>query len=781
MNPTVEAVTGFSETSPHKVSGAGVSEKRGARWNSLIALLLLGSLSVLVFQLDNPRRIVSAEAPASQFSSERALRHVAVLSRKPHPIGSEEHAKTLNYIVESLRAIGLTPEIQKTTVVSQTSGVAATVENVVARMQGSSGEKGLALVAHYDSVPVSFGASDDGAGVAVLLETARALQAIGQPGRTVYFLFTDGEEVGLLGAQAFVSENSWAHEIGTVLNFEARGNKGPAILFETSSHASSLVQAARQSEPSPVANSLSYEIYKRLPNDTDFTVFRKAGFAGLNFAFIDGLAYYHSALDNPSHLNRASLQQEGENALALTRRLSYSGTAESVGGDSVYFDLLSWRLIQYSPQTSLILVVAAALLLVALFWRARRSATLKQYWASAGLVLLAVIAAALVAGLAGWAMQMLGSQPGRIQAGMFYHSGAFVTGFSMLGVAAACFVCAWAGQRLNFRNLAMGGLLVWGLLLVLCAVLLPGATYLWLWPLLFMLLAQHFIFDQQKPWRLLLLGVAFLPAIIIVVPLLHKLFTAFAGTAAPVAAALAALLLALIPEYFYSGQKLSLRRLAGILCVLAAAVLAGGVLSSHYSPDTPLSDSLFYAVDADTGKQVWASSDPRPDVWTQQFLGKAYRREPMKAFFPEYERNFLQAPTSGEAPLAPEARIMEQTTGGEGVRVVRMRITSRRAAAILSLFIARETPVIKATVNGKLVPASRNSNGAWTLRYYALPTDGIDLELQLKTTGPVHMKLEDVSYGLPAIAAANPARPSDIVPAQLRFNDSTLVVHTVSF
>ncbi len=526
MNPTADAVTTLSETSSYKVPGAGAAEKRGeGRWRSLIALLLLVILSVLIFWLDNPRRIVSAEAPAAQFSAERALKHVAVLSRNPHPLGSEEHTKARNYIVESLRGIGLTPEIQKTTIASQTSAVAATVENVVARIQGSSGNKGLALVAHYDSMPVSFGASDDGAGVAVLLETARALQTIGQPSRTVYFLFTDGEEVGLLGAQAFVSENSWAREIGTVLNFEARGCKGPAILFETSSHASRLIQAAGQSESSPVANSLSYEIYKRLPNDTDFTVFRKAGFAGLNFAFIDGLAYYHSALDNLSHLNRASLQQEGENALALTRRLGYNGAMELAGGDSVYFDLLGWCLIQYSPRTSLILIAAAAGLLGTLLWRVRRNVRLKQLWASAGLVLLAAIASGMIAGLAGWTMRMLGSQPGRIQAGLLYHSGEFVTGFSMLGVAGACLVYGWAGKRLTFRNLAMGGLLVWGLLLVTCAVLLHGATYIWLWPVLFTLLVRHLVFDEERPGRLMLLGVAFVPAVIIIVPLIHKLFT----------------------------------------------------------------------------------------------------------------------------------------------------------------------------------------------------------------------------------------------------------------
>jgi len=82
------------------------------------------------------------------------------------------------------------------------------------------------LVAHYDSVPTGPGANDDGVGVATLLETARALTASAPLQNDVIFLFTDSEETGLLGAQAFVTEHLWAKEVEVVLNFEGRGNGG---------------------------------------------------------------------------------------------------------------------------------------------------------------------------------------------------------------------------------------------------------------------------------------------------------------------------------------------------------------------------------------------------------------------------------------------------------------------------------------------------------------------------------------------------------------------------
>ena len=109
------------------------------------------------------------------------------------------------------------------------------------------------------------------------------------------FLFTDGEEAGLLGAKAFVDEHPWAKDVRLVLNFDARGNSGSAIMFETSNQNGALIRGFARSAPYPVTTSLSYEIYKRLPNNTDFTEFRRAGLAGLNFAYLNGATHIIAA------------------------------------------------------------------------------------------------------------------------------------------------------------------------------------------------------------------------------------------------------------------------------------------------------------------------------------------------------------------------------------------------------------------------------------------------------------------------------------------------------
>ena len=67
-----------------------------------------------------------------------------------------------------------------------------------------------------------------------MLETLRALKSSPPLKNDTVFLFTDGEEVGLLGATAFVKEHPWAKDIGVALNFEARGSSGPSFMFETS-------------------------------------------------------------------------------------------------------------------------------------------------------------------------------------------------------------------------------------------------------------------------------------------------------------------------------------------------------------------------------------------------------------------------------------------------------------------------------------------------------------------------------------------------------------------
>ena len=51
--------------------------------------------------------------------------------------------------------------------------------------------------------------------------------------RPIYLLFTDGEELGLLGAQQFVKRHPLSAKKPIVLNFDARGTSGPVVMYES--------------------------------------------------------------------------------------------------------------------------------------------------------------------------------------------------------------------------------------------------------------------------------------------------------------------------------------------------------------------------------------------------------------------------------------------------------------------------------------------------------------------------------------------------------------------
>lgn len=146
---------------------------------------------------------------------------------------------------------------------------------------------------------------------------ARALTTGPRPRNDIVFVLTDAEEACLCGAAAFATSHPLAADGGVVLNLEARGSTGPVIMFETSRNNAKLVDVFGRAAPHPVGTSFAVEIYRALPNDTDFTAFLDQKFIGLNSAYIDGGAIYHTPLDTPEAMDRGSLQQHGDNALGL--------------------------------------------------------------------------------------------------------------------------------------------------------------------------------------------------------------------------------------------------------------------------------------------------------------------------------------------------------------------------------------------------------------------------------------------------------------------------------
>ena len=364
-----------------------------ARWALLAALILW----LLVSWSPNPRPApVPATAPPQDFSTERAMVHVAAIAQIPHPIGSAEHDRVRDYIRGEFQKLGLETQLETGTGEISRRGyhASAHVENIVARLLGTANTRPVMLAGHYDSVRTGPGAGDDGHAVGVLIETLRALRS-GPPLRNdVIFLITDGEERGLLGADLFMREHPWRHDPGVVLNFEARGTGGPAYMFETSLGNAWMIRALQAAVPQAEATSVAYEIYRRMPNDTDLTVFKAGGLAGMNFAFIEHPEFYHRPQDDIAHLDRRSVQEQGRYALSLTRVFGNQDLAAPSSGNAVYFPTRLTSLIVYPALWVMPIAWIALIGLVTAAWFGRHA---RGRWIAIPLAILAALAFAVAA------------------------------------------------------------------------------------------------------------------------------------------------------------------------------------------------------------------------------------------------------------------------------------------------------------------------------------------------------------------------------------------------
>jgi hypothetical protein len=367
---------------------------------TLLWMLALAAVTLL------SRNMVDAPSGAASgpFSEPRAFSTLTALNpvAEPHPAGSVANLGMRDRIVSALTAAGYTPVIQAAIgcgPADRDPGCTA-VENIIAVHKGRAAGKAVLAASHYDSKPAGPGISDDGVGVAVMIELARHLA--NTPTRNdVIFLITDGEETGLRGAIAFAAHHPLMQDVGAVVNVEARGASGPCMMFETGDGNSKLIDLYARAVPRPAANSLAYEIYKLLPNDTDFSVFRRAGVSGFNLAYTGSASLYHSAADSIRTLDRRSLQHQGEQAFALTLALADTDLSTiRTHGDATYFDLFG-RWFAHWPSVANVPVAAITILvLIGLVVRHRAAFTLRStLWSAFALVAAAVLTYAIGFGL----------------------------------------------------------------------------------------------------------------------------------------------------------------------------------------------------------------------------------------------------------------------------------------------------------------------------------------------------------------------------------------------
>ena len=700
----------------------------------LLTLALLLAATAGVLWLQDPPAPVPANAPASEFSAKRAMTHVRQLARGPHPPGTTEHDRVRDYLVSECQKLGFATTIQKRVAhrAERNGLVLASVENVIAEKTGRAPTGTLLLTAHYDSHDTGPGAGDDAAGVAALLEAARALE----PGRnTLRILVTDGEEVGLLGAQAYV--DALDERVPTLaLNFEARGGGGPVFMFETSDGNLPLIRTFASAAPSPHASSLMYALYKSLPNDTDLTVFKKAGMVGLNFAFVGKWQHYHSMLDTPDNLDSRSLQQQGATALALTRRFLATdlGALTQAGqGEAIYFDLLGRTLLYYPATLAWPLTGLALLVFAGLLWRLR-----PEHGAVQGFFLGLLLAAGTltVGGLAGLGVGAL-VQPFRrmIPNQDAYGVRWFEAALLFVALALVALTWGWALRRFEGKALTLGALSWWLLALVATTGFLPGGTYLFLWPLLFALLGLWL----ERPW------LAALPLLLLYVPIWHNL-ALLLGFSLP---AFLGILVAfgLLPLLQLWRKVCQSRLLLTPMLLLGLGVLCFAVGATKSGPKE---STLAYVEDADSGQARWVSFH-KPNAWTRLLLGD----QPSSARLAN--RTAYAAPTSALHLPAPSL-----TRDGQ-------LLTITLPARPLALVLETDQTLTGLSLDGHALPMTKR------LYWFAPPPA---MTFTLAAPVGTHLTVEMI---LPDLPQGTPPRPAGWMPAPVDpYTDTRIVRRVIS-
>jgi len=757
------------------------------------ALVLAVVLGVAPLAPMSPR---PASAPATEFSAERAMRTLAVIAAKPHPTGTAADDEVREYLVRELEALGFEVDVEDTTALTEVYAkrwgipvVAAHVRNIVARRRGKESGPALMLMAHYDSRELAPGASDDGYGTATLLETARALAASPPLRHDVLLLVTEGEEEGLLGARAFLEESPVAHEVGLVLNFEARGDRGPVMMFQTSERAGALIDVLASVAPHVAATSLSQEVYRRMPNDTDLTPWLHAGYPAMNFANVDGFGRYHQPTDTVGNADAATLQHHGSYALSLARAFADREVlVPPATGDEVYFTAGTVFVHYAAREATTLAGLAAGLLAIALSvgeWR--RRLPFRAVLAGAGVSLLALVAAALVAKGVWWVADRATDGALATQQVRDALRKTVVAALVLLGGGVAWAVFAVARRRVRTDYLAVGAMLWWALLAVATAVVLPGVSFLFVWPLMaagaaWCLRVAVRSLDGEHPAAIAAHLVAAMTAIVLLVPVALQLGVAFGPSVAPALAGLGALAAtAAVPAMKSFGSP---RRWI-VPVLLIGGALAGVVVPCvvpAYDAASPRPDSLLYVLDADSGTASWVSFDDAADAWTGRALSGA-KRQAMPALLPRSKSELLQAETTPVSIDPPRIGVLADTRSGL-TRSLRLRVMVPAGTEIVELEVPPEAHVTDASVQGKRF-GTEADDGWLDVAFFGPPASGIELGLETASTGTVALRIIAHSRGLPVdLAAAFGPRPPDRMPEVIQWNElgaSDMTLVTTSF
>ncbi|PIB93920.1 M28 family metallopeptidase [Caulobacter sp. FWC2] len=769
---------------------------------------------------------IPASAPATAFSADRAMADVTTIAQKPHPTGSAEIAKVRDHLRERISELGLEVSIRSGEGFWAKSDngrtlIVAAVQNVIGVLPGKDPSLPAILVmSHYDSVHNSPGAADDATGVAAALEIARALKADGEHARDVIFLFTDAEEAGLLGADAFFNRDPTLERVGLVVNLEARGDAGRAAMFQTGPGNGALMSVFARQAKGPSANSLASAVYEKMPNDTDFTHAVKRGLPGLNLAFIDDQLAYHTPLARPDHLERGSLQHMGDQALPTIRALANAPTLPAKTANAIYSDVLGLFMISYPPTVGWGLLALAAGLIVFTAWRTLSLGAANGWEIARGVagLLLTASSIATVLHLAGrllmitdvqryygvltrfdlllWGCGLLAVAVGLgvataqargarriipcVAALALGGACSLVGGFDPIGLGLGVAACVLAALSLGFKTDVLGawigGMIVLLVMATAAQVLAPGATVMLTWPLLIAALGAALIIGvggtRDRRVALALTGAVGLLAVLSTAQLTAWGSWTFAGVGMmePAVLALFAMLAApaLSPLAHDFAATRWAWRAAGVLALAGVALVANAARLGG-EPGRPAVTQAQHVADLSTGKAWRLTEAPRLDAWTKAALPDDGGSDPKQASLAPFWRKPVWMSETRAVPVeAPrlsvdraEDRLLVRLIPAPGAEMVSLRLRPSGALAAPRL-------------NGRPITLKTEA-GQWsTVNYHAPDPNGVTLSFTTQGPGKVDVAALEYHDGWPALAKAPPAKPADLMA--IGMSDKTAVL-----
>lgn len=795
-------------------------------WKQLaLPLLLLCALLINKSMVQAPAP-KAADSDLAGFSAERAMEHVRWIATEPHAVGTPANKRVREQLVAHLKNAGLEVEVQSTQILdgyrsgsaehfaglSRERHSAAFVNNVVARLKGTEQTgKALVLMSHYDSVYYGPGAGDDASGTAALLETLRAIQTSEPLANDVIFLFTDAEEEGLFGAQAYFSKHRWADETGLVLNFEARGSKGPASMFQTSGLNDKLIEALASSVAKPLANSLTATIYRKMPNDTDLSISLNEGIPGMNFAFIEGFYDYHTKGDNAENLSPATLQHLGDQALAMTLFMGNQTLPLEDSKEVVFFDFLTLFLVSYPLWVSW-LVAGAAVFAMAWFAKDKMAAqqiSITGMLRSAAASILFIVGFALIVDLL---FLMIGGRSGDFVESrrLFALANEQLIAFALIGLA---FALAW------FRMLVRGITILWliggGLLAILLFVfepswkpaaiaavstglaygllrspvsnderllssldlyllsalaiqfIAPAGSYLFVWP--FILVTVGLILNQRGK-----AGIGAVSLLALLSALWLGYFTEMGysalGVAFPsvIAVPFGLLLLMLVPIYMHLTRNSHLS-VATVSAALGLAIVGYTGFATGFSDRLNRPTEVFYLVTSDkSGSNHFGSRLKQDDSWSAQLLGGKTREIDAGSVLPQRTGTIKIAAAPNSAVQGISVRDVLINRGSTS-----FTLSPGYRGDIFAVQISSTAPMSEIKVGGEPLRKKETPPSEITLYYYAVPETGLTFDII--TEGTISLHAAEVTSAWPEdITAQIPDKPADIMIAPYRLSDTTI-------